>query len=100
MDVRRPLKRKKKICKRDKSEVIVQCKYERLGDFCFIYGLLSHTKRFCKKKFEGDGSVVPKEWGVWLRAQPKRNAGGSRSKWMRGEGGGAWSGSFGNDKQS
>ncbi|XP_074352492.1 uncharacterized protein LOC141691621 [Apium graveolens] len=36
IDVRKPLKRKKKICKRDASECIIQCKYERLGDFCFI----------------------------------------------------------------
>lgn len=61
VDVRKPLKRKKKICKKDKTEVIVQCKYEKLGDFCFICGLLSHTERFCKKKFEGDGSLITRE---------------------------------------
>lgn len=43
LDVRKPLKRKKKIVKKDKSEVVVTCKYEKLGDFCFICGLLSHT---------------------------------------------------------
>lgn len=43
VDVSKPLKRKKKICKRDKIEVIVHCKYERLGDFCFTCGLLNHT---------------------------------------------------------
>ncbi|XP_074376886.1 uncharacterized protein LOC141718404 [Apium graveolens] len=52
VDVRKPLKRKKKICKRDKSEVIVHVKYERLGYFCFTWGLLTHIERFCKKKFE------------------------------------------------
>lgn len=36
LDVRKPLKRKKKICKRDKSEFVVHCKYEKLGDICFI----------------------------------------------------------------
>lgn len=58
INVRRPLRRKKKICKMDKLEVIVQCKDERLGDFCFICGLLSYTKRFRKKRFEGGGASL------------------------------------------
>lgn len=90
VDFRKPLTRKKKICKKDKSEVIVQCKYEKLGDFCFVCGLLSHTERFCKKKLEGDGVTVTREWEGWLRAPPKRGVGGSKSKWLRGEGDGGW----------
>lgn len=97
MDVRKPLRRKKKICKRDKTEVIVHCKYERLGDLCFICGLLTHTERFCKKKFAGEGSVVSREWGAWLRAQSRRSGGGNRSKWLREEGGGDWSSKHGDD---
>lgn len=65
VDVGKPLKRKKKICKKDKTEVVVQCKYERLGDFCFVCGLLSHTERFCKKKLEESGGSVAREWGSW-----------------------------------
>lgn len=97
IDVRRPLKRKKKICKKDKSEVIVQCKYERLGDFCFICGLLSHTERFCKKKLEDEGISNAREWGVWLRAPSRRTAGGSRSKWLREGNDGAWASKDGKD---
>lgn len=52
IDIRKPLKRRKKICKKDKSEVMVSCKYEKLGDFCFICGMLSHTEHFCQKKLE------------------------------------------------
>lgn len=63
IDVRKPLKRKKKICRKDKSEVIVQCKYEKLGDFCFICGLVPHTERFCLKKFEGWDNPGVREWG-------------------------------------
>lgn len=50
VDVRVPVKRKKRICKKDKSDFIVNCKYEKLADFCFVCGLLTHTERFCKKK--------------------------------------------------
>lgn len=91
IDVRKPLKRKKKIVKKDKSEVMVVCKYEKLGDFCFICGLVSHTERFCKKKLEADVPVV-KEWGQWLRAAPRKGFGSSKSKWLREEeGGDGWS---------
>lgn len=63
VDVRFSLKRKKKISRRNKTEFVVNCKYEKLGDFCFLCGLLSHTERFCKKRLEGDSSGLVKEWG-------------------------------------
>lgn len=97
MDVRKPLKRKKKICKKDKTEVIVHCKYKKLGDFCFVCGFLSHTERFCKKRMDGEEMVVAKEWGVWLRDPPRRNAGGNQSKWLRDDSDGDWDNRKGND---
>lgn len=80
VDVRKPLKRKKKIIRKNGPEFIVLCKYERLRDFCFRYGLLSHTERFCQKKFQ-QMEETEKEWGGWLRAQPRRVVG--KSKWLR-----------------
>ncbi|XP_063942974.1 uncharacterized protein LOC135150542 [Daucus carota subsp. sativus] len=90
VDVRRPLKRKKKICKKDKSDVIVHCKYEKLGDLCFVCGLLTHTERFCSKRSTAESESVNKEWGSWLRAPPRRAGGSSRSKWLREEDDGDW----------
>lgn len=63
VDNRNPLKRKKKIVKKDITEVVVNCKYQRLGDFCFICGILSHTERFYEEKFKGEGTMIAKEWG-------------------------------------
>lgn len=80
VDVRKPLKRKKKIIKKDKSEVVVHCKYENLGEFCFICGMLSHTERFCKKKLDGGNVSESREWGAWLHAPPRRGGGGSKSR--------------------
>lgn len=90
VDVRLPLKRKKKICKKDKSEFIVNCKYEKLGEFCFICGLLSHTERFCKKKISGEMDGNSREWGAWLRAPPRRHTAQGRSKWLRDETNEGW----------
>lgn len=90
IDVRKPLKRKKKICKKDRSEAVVLCKYEKLGDFRFTCGLLTHTERFYKKKLEVGFEEIVKDWGSWLRSHPRRAAGGGRSKWLREEGDSEW----------
>lgn len=89
IDVRQPLKRKKKIIKKDGKEFIVECKYERLGEFCFVCGLVSHTDRFCRMNISGGDERV-KEWGRWLRATPRRVAGQTQSKWLRDEGDDTW----------
>lgn len=75
IDVRKPLKRKKKIIRRNGSEIIVSCKYERLGDFCFTCGVMTHTERYCGKFLNREKEEVDNEWGSWLRAQPRRNMG-------------------------
>lgn len=95
VDVRKPLKRKKKIKERNGSECIVQCKYERLGDFCFSCGLLSHTERFCQRKLEAPGSEISNEWGAWLRAPPRRAGSSGGSKWLREENDDDWSNRYG-----
>ncbi|XP_074327332.1 uncharacterized protein LOC141665252 [Apium graveolens] len=94
LDVRKPLKRKKKITRKNGSEFVVSCKYERLGEFCFSCGLISHTERFCRRYLDKrvDG---PKEWGSWLRAPPRRGLSQARSKWLREEGDVDWESKFG-----
>lgn len=90
LDVRKPLKRKKKIVKKDGKEIIVNCKYERLGDFCFSCGMVTHTDRFCRKFLGKRETEIEKEWGSWLRAPPRRAAGQGQSRWLREEGDDTW----------
>lgn len=71
IDVRKPLKRKNKITRRNGAEMVVNCKYERLRDFCFICGLVTHTERFYRKFLDkGNGEAIG-EWEAWLRAYPR-----------------------------
>lgn len=98
VDIRYPLKRKKKIIRQNKAEIMVTCKYEKLADFCFLCGLLTHTERFCKRKFEGESELMAREWGTWLRAPARRGGGQERSKWLREEREDGWSGNFGGDR--
>lgn len=98
VNVRFPLKRKKKISRKNKSDFIVNCKYEKLGDFCFLCGLISHTERFCRKKLEEEASTTEREWGSWLRAPARRGSNQEQSKWLRDERVEAWGGKSGEDK--
>lgn len=85
-DVRKPLKRKKKITKRNLTEFVVACKYERLEEFCFRFGLVSHIERFYRRTINEKREEVMQDWGNWLRAPPKRQANQSKSKWLRDDG--------------
>lgn len=89
-DVRKPLKRRKKLIRKNGSEVIVTCKYERLGEFCFTCGLVSHTELYCIKFLEKGSEEVSKDRGGWLRAAPRRTAGPVNSKWLREDGDPNW----------
>lgn len=97
LDVRRPLKRKKKITRRDGSAFVVLCKYERLGEFCFVCGMLTHTERFCRKNLESKEEYVTRDWGSWLWAPPRRMGMQGKSKWLREEDDHEWEARVGRD---
>lgn len=63
VDVRKSLRRKKKIVKKDGTEIIVNCKYERLGDFFFSCGMVTHTERFCRRFIDKRGEGGEKSGG-------------------------------------
>lgn len=75
----------------------MHCKYERLPEFCFTCGLMSHTERFCKNKLENISGEISKDWGSWLRAPPRWVGCASKSKWLREEGDGEWGQRYGMD---
>lgn len=100
IDVRKPLKRKKRITRKNGQDFVVQCKYERLGDFCFRCGLVTHTERFYRRTIdrrEGEGN---RDWGTWLRAPSRRGSGQSSSKWLREEGDAEWEERIGRDNRN
>ncbi|KAK4422121.1 hypothetical protein Salat_2163100, partial [Sesamum alatum] len=70
LDVRKPLLRKTKLRSLDGQETIVNFTYERLGNFCYLCGVLGHVDTLCELRYADDfvdpGSPVP--YGPWLRA--------------------------------
>lgn len=79
LDVRKPLKKEKKVRHTGGDWKTVRFKYERLGNFCFLCGILGHTDQFCSKIFSLENDDGSRGWGPELRADQRRggNAGGS-----------------------
>jgi hypothetical protein len=82
VDVRLPLKRYKKIKKLDGDSKLVNFKYERLGTFCYVCGLLGHSENRCPKLFDMAVTDYTRGWSPELRAEMGKRQGGE-SKWLR-----------------
>ncbi|KAJ8761865.1 hypothetical protein K2173_005576 [Erythroxylum novogranatense] len=53
LDVREPLLRRKKVLTRQRKEVYVQFKYEKLPLFCYLCGRVGHGESFCPIRMVG-----------------------------------------------
>ncbi|KAL2902576.1 hypothetical protein RDABS01_027658 [Bienertia sinuspersici] len=71
LDVRKPLRRSQRIKNKDGSVVTIDFKYERLPFFCFACGVMGHSEKECSKE-EEDGKEKNLEWGLWLKASPRK----------------------------
>jgi 14-3-3 protein epsilon len=82
VDIRLPLKKSKSIKKPGGESKIVNFKYERLGTFCYVCGLLGHSENRCPKLFDMATNDVVRGWSPELRADTGRKQAGE-SKWLR-----------------
>lgn len=90
VDVRKPLKRMKKIKKPGGDAKEVKFKYERLNSFCYFYGLLGHNDDHCLKLFQCPRDDGSRGWGPYLRAEIRKSPGSGGSRWLREEGQSSW----------
>ncbi|XP_057811485.1 uncharacterized protein LOC131025710 [Salvia miltiorrhiza] len=81
--VTEPIKRFKRIKKKDGSSFVVNFKYERLNVFCFLCGRLGHSESFCKLMFNSATKDTVREWGMWLKAADRRAVSLAGDKWLR-----------------
>ena len=72
IDVSKPLSRGRRIVLDEDIETWVAFKYEKLTNFCYWCGMVSHEEKECEKWLAGKGSNPHKqqEYGAWLRATP------------------------------
>jgi hypothetical protein len=85
LNIAEPLKRSMVFEKEDGTAVHVSFKYERLGVFCYICGIMGHTDAFCPRRLEPGYVDGTRGWGHFLNAGG-RNVGGNVTvnKWLRG----------------
>jgi 14-3-3 protein epsilon len=88
VDIRQPLKKDTRVKNQGGNWCTVNFKYEKLGVFCFVCGLIGHGENRCAVRFsmnEDDGS---RAWSKDLRAEPRRRSGRQTSRWLTEEDGG------------
>ncbi|MBA0761693.1 hypothetical protein Gotri_024306 [Gossypium trilobum] len=56
IDVRMPLKQRKRIMVSSSKQVYVKFKYEKLKLFCFLCGCLGHSDNFCPIRIREGGT--------------------------------------------
>lgn len=67
IDITKPLKKGFFLKRRDKEDLWIKFKYERLSDFCYVCGLIGHGLNDCMEKSVGVRSHL--EFGSYLRAE-------------------------------
>ena len=72
INVRRPLSRGRKVMLGDGREVWVNFKYEKMPNFCYWCGLVSHDAKECSVWLSSKGSLSldQQEYGSWLKVDP------------------------------
>jgi hypothetical protein len=86
LDVRRPLKRTKRLKKPGGGVQEVQFNYERLGMFCYYCGLLGHTDESCDLLFSAEFDDGVRKWGPEVRVEFRKPRDGGGGRWLREEG--------------
>jgi hypothetical protein len=86
VDVRKPLKKDTKVMNMAGEWCTVNFKYEKLGVFCFVCGILGHAENKCEVRFEMENDDGVIGWSREIRADPPHRAGGRlTSRWLREE---------------
>jgi hypothetical protein len=101
IDVRKPLKIDYKVKDKEGEWCIVKFKYEKLGIFCFVCGIMGHAENKCEVLFAKEHGDGVHEWSSEIRADLRRQGGRITSKWLREETGGRTEqGSMSSDQSS
>jgi hypothetical protein len=85
IDVRMPLKKDTKVMNKEGGWCVVKFKYEKLGMFCFVCGLMGHAENKCEVRFSMEQDDGVREWSAEIRAEPRRQGGRMVSRWLREE---------------
>jgi hypothetical protein len=88
VDVRQPLKKDSRVKNQGGAWCIVNFKYEKLGVFCFVCGILGHSENRCATRFSLVDDDGVRAWSKDLRAEPRTRGGRQTSRWLMEDNGG------------
>ncbi|GAU14523.1 hypothetical protein TSUD_250650 [Trifolium subterraneum] len=88
VDIRQPLKKDTKVKNRVGEWCMVKFKYEKLGIFCFVCGIMGHAENKCEVRYSMEQDDGIRGWSAEIRADPRRQGGRPVSRWLREEKGG------------
>jgi 14-3-3 protein epsilon len=86
VDVRQPLKKGQRVRDKEGAWCMVNFKYEKLGVFCFVCGVMGHAENKCEVRFAMENDDGRREWSGELRADQRRGGGRQTSRWLREDG--------------
>ncbi|XP_058726793.1 uncharacterized protein At4g02000-like [Vicia villosa] len=89
VDVRNPLKKNTRVKNRGGEWCTVTFKYENLGLFCFVCGILGHSDQRCEVRFAMEEDNGIREWSNDIMVENRRYNNASSSKWLKEEGAGS-----------
>jgi hypothetical protein len=82
VDIRQPLKKESRVKNQGGDWCTVHFKYEKLGIFCFICGVIGHGENRCAVRFSMTDDDGTRAWSKELRAEPRRRGGRQTSRWL------------------
>jgi hypothetical protein len=89
VDVRLPLKKDAKVMDKEGKWCTVKFKYEKLGTFCFVCGVIGHAENKCEIRFSMEEDDGTREWSAEIRVDSRRQGGRIVSRWLKEERGGS-----------
>lgn len=69
VDIRKPLKARIRLKKPGGDWNVITFQYEELSYFCFFYGIIGHSDKFCEAKYDSFGGIVKFKFDSSLRVK-------------------------------
>jgi 14-3-3 protein epsilon len=82
VDIRQPLKKESRVKNQGGQWCTVNFRYEKLGVFCFVCGIIGHGENKCSIRFSMAADDGSRGWSKELRADPRRRNGRQSSRWL------------------
>lgn len=88
LDVRKPLKKDRKVRIARGEWCLVKFRYEKLSIFCFVCDCIGHTEQSCEVLFVLESDDGVRGWSAELRAEQRRMGAAGGSRFLKEERGG------------